>query len=199
MAIVMQMKWTEVTPEQYDEACRVVNWEGDVPDGGVLHVAWFDRGLNVWDVWDTAQSFEAFVNDRLMPGVAQIGIAGQPEITILPCHAYQVATAPGVDAVLEDGQMPANEYDAFAREVDWVGTPPVGGIAHIAALRDEKTVHFLSVWDGPPAHQAFATDRVLPAGKALGSPPPEGAEAVPDFRALHRMFDVSGARAASRS
>src|SRR3954466_226090 len=79
--VVMSMRWRGVTPEQYEEARQVVNWEGDVPDGAVLHVAGFDNdGRRVNDVWESAEQFEAFVENRLMPGVQQMGIEGEPEI-----------------------------------------------------------------------------------------------------------------------
>ncbi len=87
MAIVMNRRWAGVTREQYDQAGKVVNWEGDAPAGGKYHVASFDEhGLRVTDVWDSADDFERFVEQRLMPGVAQIGIQGQPEVEITEVH-----------------------------------------------------------------------------------------------------------------
>jgi len=86
MAIVMKMRWDEVTPELYDEVCRIVDWEGDPPDGGVFHVAWFtDGGLNVLDVWDSAEQFEAFTA-RLVPGTQQAGITSEPQVEVQPAH-----------------------------------------------------------------------------------------------------------------
>jgi hypothetical protein len=37
--IVMCMEWDGVTPEQYDEARAIVDWEQEVPDGAILHPA----------------------------------------------------------------------------------------------------------------------------------------------------------------
>jgi hypothetical protein len=83
MAVMMRMRWDGVTPEQYEEARRVVNWEGDVPDGAMFHVAAFEGGtLHVTDVWESAEAFGAFVETRLMPGVQQVGISGAPETSI---------------------------------------------------------------------------------------------------------------------
>jgi hypothetical protein len=87
MAIVMQMRWEGVTPEQYAQAQEVVKWESDVPKGGVFHVAWFESGaLRVTDVWETAEDFQTFVDQRLMPGVAEVGIQGEPQVEIQPAH-----------------------------------------------------------------------------------------------------------------
>jgi hypothetical protein len=83
--VVMSMRWRGVTPEQYEQAREVINWEGDVPDGAVLHVAGFDSdGLRVTDVWESAEDFNRFAEERIMPGVQQIGIQGQPEVEFLP-------------------------------------------------------------------------------------------------------------------
>ncbi|MBI4492410.1 MAG: hypothetical protein HY690_06415 [Chloroflexi bacterium] len=96
--MVMDMVWRGVTPEQYDAARKLVDWEGDPPAGGIYHVASFsNQGLHVTDVWESAEAFQRFVDTRLMPGVQQIGIQGQPQVDIRPAHAvfapgYQPAT-----------------------------------------------------------------------------------------------------------
>ena len=61
MAVVMLMRWKGVTPEQYEGARKLVNWEGDVPSGAMYHVAAFGEGeLRVVDVWESAEAFNAF-------------------------------------------------------------------------------------------------------------------------------------------
>jgi len=88
MPVVMKMKWDGVTPEQYDDAREKVRWEQEPAEGGLHHVAWFENGaLMVIDVWETAEDFQRFVDQRLMPGVEAIGIPGQPEVDIQPVHA----------------------------------------------------------------------------------------------------------------
>lgn len=81
MATLMLMHWPEVTEAKYQEARKVVNWEGDVPKGAQFHTAWFAAdGFHVLDVWDSREDFEAFGRDRLTPGIQQIGIEGQPSV-----------------------------------------------------------------------------------------------------------------------
>lgn len=88
MPIAMDMTWAGVTPDQYDAVRELVGWERDAPDGGVFHAAWFTSdGLRVLDVWETAEHFRRFVDERLMPGVKQLGIGGEPEVQITPAHA----------------------------------------------------------------------------------------------------------------
>lgn len=39
------------------------------------------------DVWESADDFQRFVQERIMPAVQQLGIAGRPDIQIYPTHA----------------------------------------------------------------------------------------------------------------
>jgi len=87
MATVMLMHWPEVTKEQYEQARRDVNWEGDTPKGAKYHVSWFDNGLHVLDVWNSQADFEKFSQDRLGPVVQKIGIQSQPKVEFGEVHA----------------------------------------------------------------------------------------------------------------
>jgi hypothetical protein len=81
MATIMLMHWPEVTETQYQEARKIVNWEGQVPRGAKFHTAWFaEDGFHVLDLWESRDDFETFVRERLAPGVAQVGIVGQPNV-----------------------------------------------------------------------------------------------------------------------
>ncbi|MBI4491816.1 MAG: hypothetical protein HY690_03375 [Chloroflexi bacterium] len=96
MPIVMEMVWRGFTPEQYDAARKLINLEGDPPTGAMYHVVSFSgQGIHVTDVWESAEAFQRFVDTRLMPGIQQLGIQGQPQIEIRPTHAiFAPAYAP---------------------------------------------------------------------------------------------------------
>jgi hypothetical protein len=86
--IVMIMKWDGITTDQYDEVRQAVNWEGNHPKGGVIHIATHDgNNLRVTDVWESADDLNTFINERLMPGVHQVGVESQPQVEIYPLHA----------------------------------------------------------------------------------------------------------------
>lgn len=88
MATVMMMHWPEVTKEQYEQARNEVRWESDTPKGAKFHTAWFaDDGLHVFDLWDSPQDFQNFVNARLNPATQRIGIKGQPKVDLSEAHA----------------------------------------------------------------------------------------------------------------
>ena len=87
MATIMQMHWREATPEEYDRAREQVGWDRETPTGAKLHVSGFaDDGLHVLDVWESEQAFNDFMEQRLGPAVAEIGIAGQPDVKFFPLH-----------------------------------------------------------------------------------------------------------------
>ena len=80
MPVVMSMHWDGMTPVQYEAARTAVNWEGDEPAGGNVHVSWYeDRALRVIDVWDSAEAFNTSAAERLMPGIAHLEIQGEPQ------------------------------------------------------------------------------------------------------------------------
>jgi len=85
--VVVEMRWPGVTPAQYDEAKRRVDWEGNPEGAGTVHLAWFEGGaLRCYDVWDSGAAFNAFVQNRLMPGLEGLGIEGPPEVRFHPAH-----------------------------------------------------------------------------------------------------------------
>ena len=88
MAVMMVMAWPGATPEQYDQLRQLVNWEGAVPAGGLFHVAAFDaQGARIVDVWESADAFQTFTEQRLLPAVQQLGLPGEPRVEVFPVHA----------------------------------------------------------------------------------------------------------------
>ena len=87
MATVIMQKWNGFTPEQYDALRQLVGWDRDVPEGMRFHVASFGDGtLRMTGVWDSEDQFGAFVQTRIMPGIRQLGIPGQPEMITQTAH-----------------------------------------------------------------------------------------------------------------
>jgi len=88
MATVMLMHWPEVTKELYEAARKEVNWENDRAQGGKFHVSWFAKdGMHVLDLWDSPQDFQRFVETRLAPVTAKLGITTQPRVELADSHA----------------------------------------------------------------------------------------------------------------
>ena len=88
MAVMMHMLWEGIGVDEYEAAREAVNWEGDVPPGAMFHfMAAADDGVHVTDIWESAEAFDAFARDRLMPATTALGIPGEPRIAFLPVHA----------------------------------------------------------------------------------------------------------------
>jgi hypothetical protein len=88
MAIQMIMRYDGMSLEDYDRARNAVHWENDVPKGAIYHVCSHDgSALRITDVWETAEDFQAFVENRLMPELARLGYTQQPEVEVYPVHA----------------------------------------------------------------------------------------------------------------
>ena len=88
MASVLQMRWDDMTPDQYDALRPIVRWENEYPEGVIFHVAWFDGGgINVIEVWNSREQFDRFMQDRLAPGIQQVGVESRPDITWSDAHA----------------------------------------------------------------------------------------------------------------
>jgi hypothetical protein len=96
MATAMLMRFPGITPELYDEAREKIGWERDPAAGGIFHSAGWDEGvLRVFDLWESPEHFERFVQERLGPGLAAIGVHEQPEYRLYEVHAtFQAAPLP---------------------------------------------------------------------------------------------------------
>jgi hypothetical protein len=83
MAVLVTQDF-EATPELYDQVNEKLGEE--MPKGGILHAA-VDLGggkMRSVDVWESAEDFQNFVNDRLIPAIAEVAPdapeAPEPEI-----------------------------------------------------------------------------------------------------------------------
>jgi hypothetical protein len=87
MSTVIAQRWDAVSPAQYDQIREIVGWDVDVPKGMTFHVASFEGGtLQMLDIWDSEEQFMTFVQTRIMPAVAQVGMTGQPDMTVTAMH-----------------------------------------------------------------------------------------------------------------
>jgi hypothetical protein len=58
------------TTTNYDRVQEAIDARANPPAGGLVHSAGFDEEagvFRVFDVWESKEAWEAFLNDRLMP------------------------------------------------------------------------------------------------------------------------------------
>lgn len=82
MSVLIRFAPASLSVEQYDEAVRRIQENGEwPPDGMEYHVCFgSDGNLRVSEIWDSQEQLDAF-GERLMPVLSEIGIEpGQPEI-----------------------------------------------------------------------------------------------------------------------
>jgi hypothetical protein len=86
MALGLYFKPSSFTKERYDETIKKLEAAGaGAPAGRLYHVAFEADGLiQVFDVWESQESFEAF-GTTLVPIMTELGAdPGQPQIS--PVH-----------------------------------------------------------------------------------------------------------------
>jgi hypothetical protein len=83
MAVLVIQEF-EATTDEYDQVNAKLG--DDTPDGGILHSA-IDLGggkMRAVDVWESAEHYQSFVQDKLIPAIAEVNPdapqAGEPEI-----------------------------------------------------------------------------------------------------------------------
>jgi hypothetical protein len=92
MAVVVIQEF-EATPELYDQVNEKL---GDaMPEGAILHSA-ADLGggrMKVVDVWESAENFQNFVQNQLIPAIAEVdpNAPQAPEPEILDVYDLQKA------------------------------------------------------------------------------------------------------------
>src|SRR5690242_656483 len=87
MKTVIQMRWPGITKETYETLLQLMDWEANIPDGVIVHAAGFnDAGICVTDIWESAEKFQTFLQNRLMPAIVSQGITGEPQNEMYPLH-----------------------------------------------------------------------------------------------------------------
>jgi hypothetical protein len=70
------------TVEMYDQVNAKLDPESNPPDGLILHTAGaIEGGMRVFDVWESAEAFERFVEDRLDPAIREVAGENAPQPT----------------------------------------------------------------------------------------------------------------------
>jgi quinol monooxygenase YgiN len=77
----------------YDRVQQAIDARANPPAGGLVHTAGFDTEAGVFrifDVWESKEAWDAFLNDRLMPIVQPMldQGAGAPDTRVYELHDF---------------------------------------------------------------------------------------------------------------
>ena len=80
MATGMLMEMDTMTDRQYDRVNEVLDIRNDPPKGLIFHTAGPTNagGWRVFDIWESKELFDQFLNQRLQPALNQVGVTGRP-------------------------------------------------------------------------------------------------------------------------
>ena len=108
MAVAVRMRYPGMKPADYDRLLLSFGLDESPPIGEILHLA-VERGegIEAWDVWQTAQAAEAFVENRLRPALRQLRL----NVELMPLHNLYAAD---LDMVERIGALSLPSVDAGA-------------------------------------------------------------------------------------
>ncbi len=87
MAVVVHILLRGISAEQYDRVRAEAGYLDRAPEGGYLHVTWWEgNDCHNIDAWESEAAFNAFGANRLGPAMAKVGSTVQPEVTFHPAH-----------------------------------------------------------------------------------------------------------------
>ncbi len=88
MAVAVIVEIAGGAAEQYDAIMAEMKLSGWPPQHNMFHVAGptDDGGWRVVDVWDSAEAFDAFAREYIVPLAQKHGMTAAPHIVVWPVH-----------------------------------------------------------------------------------------------------------------
>jgi hypothetical protein len=91
MAVTVVSRYSGVTAASYDEVIATLDMDANTPAGAILHVAGVgEHELVVTEIWQTEETFRAFLDYRLRPALRQHGVLDDPVVEVAPLHNVYV-------------------------------------------------------------------------------------------------------------
>src|SRR3954454_6749437 len=98
MSVAVVMSFKGGTPEQYDQVIEKMGFEpgGAGASGGLFHwVTVTGGGIRITDVWEAAEEFQGFAEERIGPITEAVGVPAPPELEYYDVHNYLTAGPEG--------------------------------------------------------------------------------------------------------
>lgn len=208
MPVMIIIRASKVTAQQYEAVKAAVGWEQVPPPGGISHsIAFTDAGAVEVNIWESKALFDAYVASRLQPVIDRLGVV-LDEVEVHETHAFGVG-APALPyllptlqrpdpapkgrvlAVFRRSGIPAALYDSYRARAP-IDTVPEGALAH-AYGRNGDEILSVDVWDDAAEMMKYIEDQVIPAVEAEGLP-----FHWPEIVPLHTFITTPAAKAHER-
>ena len=103
MAVSLSMRIPELSIDRYDRLMVGLELDANPPVGSILHIATESvGGINISEVWQTAESAESFVEQRLRDALKEVGVTDALSYRIEPLHNM---FAPNMDMIERIGAV----------------------------------------------------------------------------------------------
>ncbi|HET8812838.1 MAG TPA: hypothetical protein VFM67_09595 [Gaiella sp.] len=87
MAVSVVAHFPELSAELYDEVIASLDLDANPPAGAILHVAGEgDGSITTSEIWQTEQTFRAYLDYRLRPALRLHGVHRDPLVEVAPLH-----------------------------------------------------------------------------------------------------------------
>ena len=97
MSVAVYMRWPNIDVDASERIRDHVRWEENLPEGALFHVASPDGdALRVFDIWESAEQFDTFVQSRILPALQELGIETDPEV--YPCEVHRMFAPKGIES-----------------------------------------------------------------------------------------------------
>ena len=103
MAVSVVAHYPDLDAETYDKVVASLDMDVNPPAGAILHVAGeSDGSITMSEIWQTEQTFRAFLDYRLRPALRLHGVHRDPLVEIAPLRNVY---APEMDTVERMGAV----------------------------------------------------------------------------------------------
>jgi len=208
MPVMIIIRASKVTAEQYEAVKAAVGWEQVPPPGAISHsIAFTATGAIEVNIWESQALFDSYVANRLQPVIDRLGVVldstevhetyalglGAPALPHMLPMLQRPDPAPQgrVLAVFRRSGIPAPLYDSYRARAP-IDTVPEGALAH-AYGRNGDDILSVDVWDDAAEMMKYIEDQVIPAVEAEGLP-----FHWPEIVPLHTFVTTPAAKAHER-
>jgi hypothetical protein len=113
MAVSVIAHYPDLGGAAYDQIISSLDLDANPPAGAILHVAGETAGgITTSEIWQTEQTFRAFLDYRFRPALRLVGVHTDPVVEIAPLHNVY---APEMDTIERIGSMSLPAHAVGAR------------------------------------------------------------------------------------